>query len=97
MGIVVVLQTVLQELRHLNLSVYRRILALLRHENRNFIFFANEHAAQTSVLRKPAESVNDFNDRLIRLAAQYFSSTVAAQNDCSVILLSNDVAQRVCL
>ena len=39
---VVVLQTVLQEIQHLNASIYRRISALLQDESKSYIFFPNE-------------------------------------------------------
>ena len=71
-SLVVVLQTVLQELRHLNLSVYRRLETLIRDESKSFIFYPNELSATTSVLRDPSESINDANDRAIRNAALYF-------------------------
>ena len=71
-SLVVVLQTVLQELRHLNLSVYRRLETLIRDESKSFIFYPNEMSATTSVLRDPSESINDANDRAIRNAALYF-------------------------
>lgn len=48
---IVVVQTVLQELKHLNLSVYRRVLALIKDQSRNFIFYPNEISSETAVLR----------------------------------------------
>jgi hypothetical protein len=51
-ALVVVLQTVLQEIRHLNLSIYRRITALLQNESRSYIFFPNEMVMGASILRK---------------------------------------------
>ncbi len=50
-SMIVVPQTVLQELRHLNLSVYRRIVAILKDESRSFIFYPNEISVATTVLR----------------------------------------------
>lgn len=48
---IVLLQTVLQELRHLNLAAYRRVFALLRDENRSFIFYPNELSTDTATSR----------------------------------------------
>lgn len=49
--LIVVVQTVLQELKNLNLSVYRRLLTLLKDETRVFIFYPNEFSAETAKLR----------------------------------------------
>ena len=54
-SLVVVLQTVLQEVRHRNLSVFRRMLTLLHDETRQFIFFPNEIAEATFSLRTQNE------------------------------------------
>jgi PIN domain len=84
-GLVVVLQTVLQEVRHRNLAVFRRLEALLKDETRSYIFFPNEMAADTAVLRNASESPNDMNDRAIRTAALYyqevFSTTTSTTDD----------------
>ena len=48
---IVILQTVIQELRHLNLAAYRRVLSLLRDEGRSFIFYPNELSSETAVAR----------------------------------------------
>lgn len=71
-GVVVVLQTVLQELRNLNLACYKRMFSLLKNEKRTFIFFPNELCKYTAADRVVGESPNDYNDRLIRIATLYF-------------------------
>ena len=48
---IVILQTVIQELRNLNLAAYRRVLSLLRDEGRSFIFYPNELSSDTTVAR----------------------------------------------
>jgi exosome complex exonuclease DIS3/RRP44 len=50
-SLVVVLQTVMQEVKNLNVSVYRRLLTLIKDEVRSFIFFPNELSSDTVVLR----------------------------------------------
>ncbi|KAJ1392550.1 hypothetical protein B484DRAFT_408459 [Ochromonadaceae sp. CCMP2298] len=50
-ALLVLTQTVLQELKHLNVSVFRRVLELAKDEKRSFIFFANEFAASTAAPR----------------------------------------------
>ena len=101
-GLIVVLQTVLQELKHLNVSAYRRVYNLVTNTKRNFIFFPNECSEETAVKRIGGESPNDYNDRLIRVAAAYYqkelgdSSTNTDITGQNVVLLSNDKIQRVC-
>lgn len=51
LSMVVIPQTVLQELRNLNLSIYRRIVALLKSDTRSFIFYPNELSVTTASLR----------------------------------------------
>lgn len=51
LSLVVVPQTVLQELRNLNLSVYRRVVALLKSDTRSFIFYPNELSVTTASQR----------------------------------------------
>ncbi|EWM28887.1 exosome complex exonuclease rrp44 [Nannochloropsis gaditana] len=46
LGVVVLLQTVLEEVKGNSLSVYRRLHKLLLDDSRAYIFFANEHAAE---------------------------------------------------
>lgn len=92
-ALVIVLQTVLQELKHLNLSGYRRITNLLKDENRSYIFFPNESCSDTHVLREANETSNDWNDRAIRTATQFFQTTLGGSGE--VIMLSNDRGNRV--
>ena len=51
LSLVVIPQTVLQELRNLNLSVYRRVVALLKSDTRSFIFYPNELSVNTASVR----------------------------------------------
>jgi exosome complex exonuclease DIS3/RRP44 len=92
-SLMIVLQTVLQELKKLNLSVYRRLDALMRDESRNFIFYPNEIASETNIQRSFNESMNDLNDKSIRTATKYYQ---AALDDMGrALLLSNDKQNRV--
>jgi len=50
-ALVVVLQTVLQELKHINTSVYRRMLELMKTPTKSFIFYPNEASYHTAVFR----------------------------------------------
>jgi exosome complex exonuclease DIS3/RRP44 len=86
--LVIVLQTVLQELRNLNLSVFRRIEALLKDETRSYIFYPNELSETTAVLRNTNETVNDANDRAIRTSSLFFQGMVKGHG--TVVMVSND-------
>lgn len=46
-SMIIIPQTVLSELKKLNLSIQRRLLSLLRNEKRSFIFFPNEMCTGT--------------------------------------------------
>ena len=91
-SLVVVLQTVLQELRKLNLSVYRRLMGLLENEKKMYIYYPNELSSDSLVVRKADESINDANDRAIRDTCAYFQRSLS--NSGTVILLSNDQDNR---
>ncbi|KAK0537647.1 exosome catalytic subunit dis3 [Tilletia horrida] len=94
---VIVLQTVLSEVKHRSMPLYKRLLALLAEPERRWHVFWNEFHAQTTVHAKPGESPNDLNDRAIRLAASWYRShlfpTLVSSEDAApldVILLSDD-------
>lgn len=92
-SLVIILQTVLQELRHLNLPVYRRLSSLIQDESRSYIFFPNEQVSETTISRMRDESMNDFNDRSIRISVKYFNEVLSGASDdksSRVVLLSND-------
>ena len=91
-SLVMVLQTVLQELKHLNVSVYRRVLNLLKDEGKSFLFLPNELMVTTCVTRDKEESINDANDRAIRMATRYLNSILYGQG--SATLITNDVGNQ---
>ncbi|KAJ5544902.1 hypothetical protein N7461_007206 [Penicillium sp. DV-2018c] len=71
---VIVLQTVLEELKNRSLPLYNRLLALVKSEEKRFYLFFNEFRRETHVRRGPEESINDRNDRAVRLVASWYSS-----------------------
>jgi hypothetical protein len=85
-SLLVVMQTVLQELRGLSLAVYRRVMALMKDESKSFIFYPNEQSADSVVHRLLTESDNDFNDRLIRHGAMVFHLALSEHD----VALSDD-------
>ena len=85
---VVILQTVLEEVRHNKISVHKRLRALIADERRRFHVFSNEFHRETYVARQPGESPNDRNDRAIRRAAEWYQAQLG--DAVEVLLLTND-------
>uniref|UniRef100_A0A8C5GMY8 Exosome complex exonuclease RRP44 n=1 Tax=Gouania willdenowi TaxID=441366 RepID=A0A8C5GMY8_GOUWI len=91
---VIILQTVVQEVRHRSAPVYKRLKDILHEKEKHFYTFTNEHRRETFVEREPGESANDRNDRAIRVAAKWYSqhlNTAETQAEgLKVVLLTND-------
>ena len=85
---IVITQTVLDEVQHLNSAIYNRLVSIIQDINRQIILFPNEHHVDTHVHRKVEESANDRNDRAIRVATQWFVKKFGHQAD--FILITND-------
>ena len=99
---IIILQTVLQELKSLNVSSYKRIRSLIEDENSLFIIYANEHSVYTALQRGEKEIINDYNDRLIRKSVSYYTqemaeveSSMKSNFGISVVLITNDVDNKV--
>ncbi|KAJ2161094.1 exosome catalytic subunit dis3 [Coemansia sp. RSA 552] len=84
---VIVLGTVLDELRGLSIQVYNRVRAILRDAERRWFVFSNEHHPEVFIERKPAESPNDRNDRAIRTAVRWLKAHFAP---IVPVLVTND-------
>ncbi|KAI9844214.1 MAG: exosome catalytic subunit dis3 [Sclerophora amabilis] len=69
---VIILQTVLEELRNRSLPLYNRLISLTKSEEKRFYVFFNEFRLESHVLRDPGESINDRNDRAVRRAVQWY-------------------------
>lgn len=69
---VIVLQTVLEELKNLSLPLYNRLISLIRSEEKRYYLFFNEFRLETHVRRQQDESINDRNDRAVRTAAKWY-------------------------
>jgi len=88
----IVLQTVLEEVKHRNLSVYKRLKTMVQKGGRNVFVFANEHHADTYSNELAGESPNDRNDRCIRVAAAWFERQLQGRH--AVELVTNDRENR---
>jgi exosome complex exonuclease DIS3/RRP44 len=70
---VIVLQTVLEELRNRSLPLYNRLVGLTKSEEKRFYVFFNDFRLETYVVRDEGESINDRNDRAVRRAVKWYS------------------------
>ncbi|KAL3476331.1 hypothetical protein BJX99DRAFT_227905 [Aspergillus californicus] len=69
---VIILQTVLEELKNQSLPLYNRLLALIKTDEKRFYLFFNEFRLETHVRRGQDESINDRNDRAVRTVAKWY-------------------------
>ncbi|KAJ2391829.1 exosome catalytic subunit dis3, partial [Coemansia sp. RSA 2603] len=86
---VVVLSTVLDELRGLSMATYNRVRAIVHEKERHWFVFSNEHHRDTFVDRIPGESPNDRNDRAIRAAGKWLTGHLQAAG-ITPVLVTND-------
>ncbi|KAI0160926.1 RNB-domain-containing protein [Hypoxylon sp. FL1284] len=70
---VVILQTVLEELRNRSLPLYNRLIGLTKSEDKRFYVFFNEFRLETYVPREQDETINDRNDRAVRKAVWWYN------------------------
>lgn len=94
---VIILQTVLEELRNRSLPLYNRILSLVKSEEKRFYLFFNEFRAETNVVREEGETVNDRNDRAVRRSAFWYAAhlnVAAKKNAPVVVVITNDAENR---
>lgn len=95
---VIILQTVLEELRNRSLPLYNRLIGLTRSEDKHFYVFFNEFRLETYIVREPGESINDRNDRAVRKSVKWYrdhlqkAATKAGRSRKapSVLMLSDD-------
>ncbi|KAF4790676.1 exosome complex exonuclease RRP44 [Turdus rufiventris] len=90
---VIVLQTVLQEVRHRSAPVYKRIRDVIQNPEKHFYSFTNEHHRETYIEQKRGETANDRNDRAIRVAVKWYNEHLKKTEDeekIQVIFLTND-------
>ncbi|KAF2862851.1 ribonuclease R [Piedraia hortae CBS 480.64] len=94
---VIVLQTVLEEVKNRSLPLYYRLVALTKVESKRFAIFFNEFHVDTYVRRDPGETINDRNDRAIRTATAWYAQHLleavhkrGSQRCPAVVMLSDD-------
>ncbi|KAJ5899123.1 Exosome complex exonuclease dis3 [Penicillium taxi] len=92
---VIILQTVLEELRNQSLPLYNRLLSLIKTDEKRFYLFFNEFRLETHVRRGPEESVNDRNDRAVRTVASWYgkhlqASAKKAKTIPTIVVITDD-------
>ncbi|PYI12435.1 RNB-domain-containing protein [Aspergillus sclerotiicarbonarius CBS 121057] len=93
---VIILQTVLEELKNQSLPLYNRLLSLIKTDEKRFYLFFNEFRLETHVRRGPDESINDRNDRAVRTVAKWYTEHLKAavrkgkKNDIPAIVVITD-------
>lgn len=96
---VIILQTVLEELRNRSLPLYNRLIGLTKSEDKRFYVFFNDFRLETHVVRDVGESINDRNDRAVRKAVRWYGQHLLqavkdaggrSKNCPAVVMLSDD-------
>jgi len=92
---VIILQTVLEELRNRSLPLYNRLIGLTKSAEKRFYVFFNEFRLETYVLREKGESINDRNDRAVRRAGKWYAEHLTQElgkgrGVPEVVMLSDD-------
>ncbi|KAM6140224.1 exosome complex exonuclease RRP44 isoform 2-T2 [Pterocles gutturalis] len=90
---VIVLQTVLQEVRNRSAPVYKRIRDVIQNPEKHFYSFTNEHHRETYIVQEQGETSNDRNDRAIRVAVKWYNEhlkKIEDEEQIQVIFLTND-------
>ncbi|TID15762.1 hypothetical protein CANINC_004291 [Pichia inconspicua] len=91
---VIVPQTVLNEVRNQSYPIYMRLRNLTKNEDKRFIVFHNEFKSSTFLQRKKGESINDFNDRLIRQTAKFYNEHLK-ESGIKTLLITGDKANKI--
>ncbi|XP_043496983.1 exosome complex exonuclease RRP44 [Polistes fuscatus] len=89
---VIILQTVLKEVRHKSPVVYKRLKEIIADVKRRFYIFVNEHHKETYVERVPGENINDRNDRAIRVATKWYNKHLNPDGKKVLVVLLTDDA-----
>ncbi|KAF8999767.1 hypothetical protein BDQ17DRAFT_1360335 [Cyathus striatus] len=99
----ILLQTVIEEVRHRSLPLYNRLKALMNMDEKKIWIFYNEYRSETAIIREDGETPNDRNDRGIRRATKWFTEHFSlahspvcgkAQQPPTMVLMTEDVANR---
>ncbi|XDG10370.1 hypothetical protein ABKA04_009985 [Annulohypoxylon sp. FPYF3050] len=87
---VVILQTVLEELRNRSLPLYNRLIGLTKSQDKRFYVFFNEFRFETYVTREEGETINDRNDRAVRQAVKWYNEHLQGKRVPVTVMLTDD-------
>lgn len=93
---VIVLQTVLEEVRNRSAPLYNRLRSLTKSDDKRFYVFHNEFRQETYIKRLQGETINDRNDRAVRKSCEWYKSHLTeVLSDSSakvpdIVMLSDD-------
>ncbi|XP_071443528.1 exosome complex exonuclease RRP44 [Hetaerina americana] len=96
---IIIVQTVLEEVRHRSCTLHARLRSLMSNRERNFYTFVNEHHQQTYVgERQRGESANDRNDRAIRKVVSWYEGHLKRsqqskeeKDQVKIVLITDDI------
>ncbi|KAJ7922940.1 hypothetical protein B0H13DRAFT_1980929 [Mycena leptocephala] len=94
---IILLQTVMEEVRHRSIPLYNRLKALVRMDDKRVWVFYNEYRSETAIIREDNESPNDRNDRGIRKATEWYNTildSLPKPRIPAVVLMTEDAANR---
>lgn len=96
---VIILQTVLEEVKNRSLPLYHRLISLTKNQDKRYYVFFNDFRQETYIHRQQGETINDRNDRAVREATKWYAqhlqaaSTQRNSSRCpAVVMLSDDRA-----
>lgn len=97
---VIILQTVLEELKNRSLPLYNRLVGIIKSEYKRFYVFSNEFRLETYIVRMQQETINDRNDRAVRRAVAWYAEHLEkaiekeghSKISPAIVMLSDDKA-----
>ncbi|CAG9826475.1 unnamed protein product [Diabrotica balteata] len=91
LGNVIILHTVLREVKHRSLPTYKRLHSIIENPSRHFYVFTNDHHKDTYIKQEGGELINDYNDRCIRKACSWYIEHLPKEK---FVFLSDDANNR---
>ncbi|ODV85419.1 hypothetical protein CANARDRAFT_7533 [[Candida] arabinofermentans NRRL YB-2248] len=86
---VIIPQTVLEEVRNKSYPIYLRIRSICKSDQKRFVVFHNEFKSSSYLPRDKGETINDYNDRLIRQCSKFYTNHLK-EAGINIILLTSD-------
>ncbi|XP_076263705.1 exosome complex exonuclease RRP44-like protein Dis3 [Rhynchophorus ferrugineus] len=88
---VIILYTVLKEVKNRSLPIYKQLSAIIENPSRHFYVFINDHHKDTYLAESEGELINDYNDRCIRKACSWYISHLPKEH---FVFITDDVNNR---